>query len=162
METNKTDHRGALGSVEHPEAVAPESYDVLSYTLYTLPAAYQNYILSRWMIANRDGNSYFRLAEKTSYFSAYQVYVKRLLTETLTNIRVAVLRSDPDVILGFSVGRDDDGLLHFVYVHRHHHRSGIGKSLVPFRVKMFTHLTESAVPIWNSKFPRAVFNPFAV
>ncbi len=75
-----------------------------------------------------------------------------------TLVRVAVLSDDPDVALGFSVS--EGHVLHYVHTQKDVFRQGIARSLVPFEVKVLTHLTKTGMMLWSTKLPEAIFNPF--
>ncbi len=76
-------------------------------------------------------------------------------------MRLAVLSDDPDVVLGFSVSRED--VLDYVYVHKDQRRLGIARKLLPPHFTTFSHITLTAMEIWhkNPKYKQLKFNPFA-
>jgi hypothetical protein len=137
-----------------------ESYTVIRYAGRSLPDIYRNLVLSKWMRSFRYGNDYIKLADSDSYYFAYSIYINRilnLLPDTL--VRLAVLTSDTDVVLGFSVIRGR--ILDFVHVHKDQRRQGIGRSLVPDYIERFTHLTRTGMKLWPTKMPKCKFDPFA-
>lgn len=58
-----------------------------------------------------------------------------------TQIKIACLNEDPDVILGYSV-MEGDHTLHFVFIKEIWRKMGIAKQLVPKSVVTTTHLTK--------------------
>lgn len=87
-------------------------------------------------------------------------------------IKLAVLTEDKDVVLGFSVSRED--VLDYIHVHKDSRKDaemlidgkvvkfpgGIGKKLLPKPLTTFTHLTKIALIIWQTeKYKHLKFNP---
>lgn len=150
----------------HPEAAQQagekdglEAYQVVRYSGPQLPKSYHAAIYSGWKHSLRKGNDYFRLIRPISAFNAaYDLYIGRILSQPKTQVRLAVMVSDPDVVLGFSVS--SGSLLHYVYVQESQRGHGIGRSLVPADIDTVSHLTRTGLTIWGSKFPKWIFNPF--
>lgn len=131
-----------------------------SYTVsYNLPANWRNIILSKWMRSLRFGNDYYKLMDKDAYYGAYHPYIEKIINDPESCIKFATLSEDEDVVLGFSVSRDN--VLHYVHVHKDVRKQGIGRSLVPDGIEVITHLTKNGLVIWSNKCPRWKFNPFA-
>lgn len=148
-------------SAVHTEAAQEghAAYRVIRYLAVGLPPQYRNLILSKWKRSLRYGNDYFKLSEPESFYSAYDLYISRLMGLPQTVVRLAVLAEDSDVVLGFSVSRG--AVLDYVHVHQYVRRRGIGRSLVPHDIQEITHLTKTGLAIWGNKFPEWTFNPFA-
>ena len=130
---------------------AREEGQLASYKVLVLPGEdvigdARHFILSKWLRSLRYENDFFRLIAAPAYWTAYQVHIKRILSQA--TVAVAVLTDDPDVILGFSVYRGS--ALDYVYVHKHHRRLGIARTLVPAGIDTITHLTKNALTIWGS------------
>jgi GNAT superfamily N-acetyltransferase len=135
-----------------------DSYTVIPFLGETIQGERLNFISSRWMRTARYGNDYFKLIDSDSYYKAYYKYVSSILKRPNTIVRFAVLTHDKDVILGFSVS--EKNVLHYVLVLQDFRNKGIGRSLVPFEVTHITHVTKAILPLWNSKLPHALFDPF--
>lgn len=76
-------------------------------------------------------------------------------------IRVACLKEDSDVILGYAVSHtlNQYTILDFIFVKSAWRRIGVGKSLLPDEVHAVTHLTK----LGRSLKPKnVIFNPFAL
>ena len=118
------------------------------------------FILSKWLRSLRYENDFFRLITGEFYWPAYQKRVKHILADPETQVALAVLSDDPDVILGFSVWRKN--ALDYVYVHKHQRRQGIARSLVPAGIDTLTHLTKNALTIWgrHDRVKGWKFDPF--
>lgn len=135
------------------------AYQIVKYAGLSLPPAYFAFVMSKWKRSLRYGNDYFRLADPTAYYTAYSLYLDRLLGGPSVAIRVAVLADAPDVLLGFSVSRP--GILDYVFVQKDFRRIGIGANLIPDDAKAFTHVTKTWLTVWANKYPKLKFNPFA-
>lgn len=134
-----------------------------SYTVKLLPGpdlgAYAPVVFSGWLKSLRFGNDFYRLVEQGSYFKTYHRYIQSLLERPETEVRLAVLTDDDDVVLGFSVSRGT--VLDYVYVNKDYRRLGIGRNLVPAGIETITHLTRIGLTLWNNKLTGVKFDPFA-
>lgn len=146
----------ASASVQTQES---PSYDVVAYRGQHLPQRYQGAVFSRWLMSLRYGNRYFRLILASSYFERYGKYIRQVIQQPDTMIRLAVLSDDHDVLLGFSVTRGK--ILDYVHVHRDSRRQGIGTKIVPTDIRTFTHITNHGHEIWREKCCFLHFDPFA-
>lgn len=115
-------------------------------------------IFSKWLRSLRYGNDFFKLIDPEAYYSRYEAMIQRILRAPETEVRLAVLSDDHDVVLGFSVSRGS--ALDYVHVHKIQRRQGIGKNLVPDGITTITHLTKTRLTIWGSKYGEWKFNPF--
>lgn len=134
------------------------SYQVLMFPAKDLPDRYLNMILSKWLRSLKFSNDYFKLIDNDSFFAHYNVFIRRILSLPDTQVRLAVLSDDDDVVLGWSVSRGE--ILDYVHVHKNMRKIGIGSALIPDRTKSVTHMTRPAMAIWQSKYSHFVFNPF--
>jgi hypothetical protein len=93
--------------------------------------------------------------------SAFRFYYPPLIQETLlrSTIRVACLKEDQDVCLGYSVFEED--ILHFVFVKSNFRRLGLATLLMPKTIKTVTQMTSKGYLMMKRRFPEASFNPFA-
>jgi hypothetical protein len=133
------------------------SYTILTYPYSELPKQYEAMIYSKWLRSLRFGNEMFKLIDSDAYYKNYHKFLEVLLSRNAT-IRLAVLTSDYDVVLGFSAYRDF--ILDYVHVHKDNRRIGIATSLIPASIEVITHLTKMFIPIWESKYSHWIFNPF--
>jgi GNAT superfamily N-acetyltransferase len=116
-------------------------------------------IYAKWLRSLRFGNDYFKLIDSDDYYLTYHRYITNLLAQPAATVRLAVLSDDRDVVLGFSVTRGN--ILDYVHVHKDHRRCKIGTHLIPCGIDTITHVTKSALPIWNNKYSNWKFNPFS-
>lgn len=131
----------------------------MAYLGSSLPKNYRPMVYARWLRSLRKGNDYFKLIDSTSYYGKYHAFIESVLERPHTIVRIAVLTDDADVALGFSVSEAQ--VLHYCHTDKDNRSQGIARSLVPFEIKKITHVTRIGMSIWNSKFPWAVFDPFA-
>lgn len=136
-----------------------DSYDIVVYMGKNLPEQYRNMILSKWMRSLKYENDFFRLADSASFFEYYNRYIDHILNKPGTEVRLAALSDNRDVVLGWSISRGE--ILDYVHVRRDMRKQGIGSDLVPKTITTITHLTRPALLIWQSKYPGFIFNPFA-
>jgi hypothetical protein len=134
------------------------TYSIHSYAGASLPDSYRNLVFSKWLRSLRYGNEYFRLVDSDAYFSTYQRFITALLSKPETVVKLAVLTESPDVVLGFSVIRNDT--LDYIHVHKDMRKQGIGTSLFPKNITTITHITNIGMSIWSSKLSNVKFNPF--
>jgi hypothetical protein len=130
----------------------------MAYGAQKLPKDYLGLIYAKWLRSLRYGNDLFRLIDAEGYYRSYHRVISGLLERPDTMVRLAVLTDDPDVVLGFSVSRNET--LDYVYVNKDYRRMKIGTQLVPSQTKVITHVTKTGLTIWGSKYREWKFNPF--
>ena len=148
----------------YAEATQPERDGMSTYTVFVCPRnrleQYVPVVFSGWLKSLRFGNDFYRLMDQGSYFKTYHRFIQGILERPETEIRLAVLTDDPDVVLGFSVSRGT--VLDYIYVNRDYRRLGIGRRLVPEGITTITHLTRIGLALWGSgKLPGVKFDPFS-
>lgn len=151
-------------TILHEKAAESEvkpSYSILVFNASKLPSKYLPLIYSRWLRSLRFGNNLFRRITSHQYYKHYHYYIEKLMSKPDCLVRLAVLSDDHDVVLGFSVSRED--VLDYIHVHSDYRMNRIGTSLVPEGITTFTHFTTIAIDIWNRdpKYNKWNFNPFA-
>lgn len=138
--------------------MADASYRIFTHKSPALPEQFRNMLIAEYLRSLRKGNEYLELIEPLAYFNVYDAYFKALLARPDSAVKLAALSDDPDVVLGWALVEPDK--LHFVYVKKDYRRIGIAKSLVSEPFSRFSHLTKIGKALWDTKFPRAAFNPF--
>lgn len=138
-----------------------DTYSILAYPAKELPSQYTAMVFSKWLRSLRFGNPVFKAINSDDFYKDYHAYLENLLKKPDSIVRLAVLSDDLDVVLGFSVSRED--VLDYIHVHKDQRKMGIAKLLMPTGVTTMTHLTKTAMEIWqtNSKYKHLKFNPFA-
>lgn len=110
-------------------------------------------IYSTWMLGLYHGCDWFNKIEKKAFFDNYKKVVEKRVTDS--DIKVAVLTEDPDVILGYVCYRGN--VLDWIFVKKAWRKMGIAKMLTPKDIKICTHLTK----VGRSLKPKDwIFNPF--
>lgn len=97
---------------------------------------------------------YLGSIDQDAFMKGYHDHIERLLQSS--TVSVACLRSDPDVILGYSVSQP--GILHWVFVKPDWRRLGIANNLIPKDTKTVTGFTRVGEIIRKRKLFK--FNPF--
>lgn len=133
----------------------------MTYHAKDLPKQYIPFVFSKWLRSLRFGNRLFKQIDSDEYYKNYSIFIDRLLQKPSSIIRMAILTDDRDVILGFSVNRED--ILDYIFVQREFRGIGIATKLFPEEITTFTHLTLIAIDAWNTnpKLKHLKFNPFA-
>lgn len=120
----------------------------------------KNFVFATWLRGLYYGDSWFREVKKDVFMDNYHRFIERLLETPGVQVKVACLKNDPEVILGYSVVSELAPVLHWVFVKTAWRGIGIAKSLVPEGVTTITHATKLGLSI--SKRKDLVFNPWAV
>ena len=141
--------------------IVDPTYSIVSYPAAKLPAEYKSIIFAKWLRTFRSGNPLIKNIDTGAFYDMYHKYIENLLAKPDSIIKLAVLTDTPDVVLGFSVSRED--VLDYIYVHPDNRKIGIAKKLFPKDTKVMTHITLKALEIWrnNPKYKYLKYNPFA-
>ena len=101
-----------------------------------------NFIYATWLRGlYYGGSSFYRDIKKEVFFKKYENIIKHLLLKEGLKAKIACLKEDTDVILGYAV-YEPQTALHYVFVKEAWRRQGLAKMLVPGDLKTVTHLTE--------------------
>ncbi len=103
------------------------------------------------------GNEFFSIIPKDLFMDNYKLVIGALLSKN--QVKVACLREDPSVILGYSIISNDFKTLHWVFLKKAWRLQGIGRSLVPKYITSVSHFTSMGLPLLK-KFDNCVFDPF--
>lgn len=120
---------------------------------------YKALVFSRFLRSLRFGNDYFKMIDSDPYYEIYHKYLSVLLNRPQTRVKLAVLSDDHENVLGFAI--TEPKKLHYCHVYKDYRRSGIAKTLCQESFEIITHITNVGASIWNNKFPKVRFNPFA-
>lgn len=120
-----------------------------------------NFILATWLRGLYYGDTWFSEIPKHTFMTKYHQVVEGILASPSTQVRIACLKDDPEVILGYAIF-GQQGVIHWVFVKKAWRGVGIATSLVPLPlVTTVTHLTKTGLGIIK-KHPTIHFNPFAI
>lgn len=143
--------------MESKEVQKAEESAGLEFSVRDMEEGDKNLIYSSWLKGLRHGNDWFTLIDSKSYYKTYHDIVEALLSEA--TVKIAHLKSDKDVILGYSVSSEKT--LHWVFVKSLYRGKGVGKTLVPEGFDTVTHLTRLGVG-YLKKHPDLIFDPFLI
>jgi hypothetical protein len=124
----------------------------------------KNFIYASWLRGVYYGDTWYQDIPKSIFMSNYHRVLESLLARPDLSIKVACLKEDPEIILGYAVlsNSNDSKVLHWLFVKAAWRKIGIGKSLVPAGLSAVTHLTKIG-RVLLSKIPsNPVFNPFLI
>lgn len=113
-----------------------------------------NFILSTMLKGLYYGSRFWSEVDQDAFFKNYEPFIKNLMIKS--QVKIACLEDDQDVILGYSMF--DHNILHFIFVKKSYRKLGIGRKLFPDNIDTVSHLTD----IGNSirKRINLKFNPF--
>jgi predicted GNAT family acetyltransferase len=106
------------------------------------------------------GDSWYSTVPKSIFMSEYHKVVEHILDNPKTQIKVACLKDDPEVILGYSLLNENNTICHFTFIKKAFRGIGISRDLVPTTVTSATHLTKVGHII--AKKRGVEFNPFLI
>lgn len=121
----------------------------------------KNFILATWLRGLFLGSRYFRRIDRKAFFENYHRAIEFILAHPGVVVKVAVLKEDPEVIIGYAVTSQNDTVLHWVHCKGAWRRIGVAKGLIPPSIHTVTHLTDVGMSILN-KHRDVKFNPFTV
>lgn len=119
----------------------------------------RSFILATWLRGAYYGDTWFNQIPKNIFMEHYHAILEKFLNNPNVDIKVACLKDDPAVILGYSVSRVSQGqvVLDWIFTKSAWRNVGIGKSLVPLNLQAVTHLTKIGKAL---KPQEVVYNPF--
>lgn len=147
--------------------------DLISIRKYA-PTDY-NFIIATWLRGLYYGNSwqqntdpikgapidFFSSINKDEFMNNYHKIVDIILKRQSTEVKIASLSDDPDVIVGYSVNEiiKDKSCMHWIFVKDEWRRNGISKMLVPTDLEVITHFSRLGMSL---KAKHVQFNPFII
>lgn len=115
-----------------------------------------NFVFATWLKGYYYGSKATKTISKTSFMMEYHKVIENILSKPSTQVAVAALKDDPDVIIGYSVF--DGPVLHWVFVKDGWRKMGIAASLTDLPFTVCTHQTE----LGHKIRPNLIFDPFLV
>lgn len=119
----------------------------------------RNFIFSTFLKGLYYGDSWFSQMKKDTFMKEYHKIITHILSNPNTEIKVACLKDDVEVILGYAVLSKDGTALHWIHVKQPWRKIGLTQDLVPPSVNTVTHLTKVGLSIIHAK-KNIEFNPF--
>lgn len=110
-------------------------------------AADINFIFATWLNGLYYGNTWPKemTENKAGFFKTYQEVVRGILSKATVKVRIACLKDDPEVILGYAVMEPHESgvILHWCFVKPVWRKLGIAKELIPQdQITAITHQTK--------------------
>lgn len=136
---------------------ARQSIDLLIHTR-TSTAEDLGFIYSTWLKGFYFGNTWRHRVEQEPYAAQQRPLIEYILFHPETEIRVACLKEDPDVIVGYNVSRGT--ILDWIWVKPIWRKLGVGTMLMHGNTKAYTHLTTIGRAILRNKKKKWTFCPF--
>lgn len=118
-----------------------------------------SFILATFLRGLYYGDSWFSYIPKKVFMDNYKHVANGLVSSPKVAVKVACLKEDEDVILGYSILSGTFDTVHWVYVKSAWRKQGISRALLPQFPTRVTHLSALGKSLM-SKFPDAIFNPF--
>lgn len=116
-----------------------------------------SFIFSTWLKGLRFGNDWYGLIDSKAYFPFYHKIIEGILSKPNVAVKVACLKENPNVILGYSVYAGSR--LDWVHVKKAWRNIGIAKDLTPNNIATVSHVTSVGRSILK-KHNNVTFNPF--
>lgn len=129
------------------------------YSIRDMEEGDKNFILATFLRGLYYGDSWFSLIDKSVFMANYKKVIETLLLPGRAVVKVACLKEEPDVIIGYSILGLDYQSITWVFVKKAWRQKGIGKSLVPRHPASVAHLTKLGKDLLPKLAP-ATFNPF--
>lgn len=98
------------------------------------------FIYSTRLKGLRYANKWLGLIDEYLYFNEYHKVIDRILHNPKTEIRIATLITDPEIILGYSV--QENSTLHWVFIKPDWRNIGLARDLVGDKITTITHQTK--------------------
>jgi hypothetical protein len=117
-----------------------------------------DFIEATWLQGLYHGNAWFKKIDEKIYYENYRKVIRNILRRPETEIFMACLHDDHDLILAYSVYEKD--CLHYVYCKSDWRRIGLGSDLMQKPFTQVSQLTKTGEAIWKKKYPKVIFNPF--
>lgn len=121
----------------------------------------RNLILATFLRGVYYGDSWFSLIPKRIFMDNYKKMAELFVTNPRYTIKVACLKEDPNVIIGYSIMSADFQTLHWIYVKSSWRQKGIARSLAPKHPAYVSHLSSLGKTLLP-KLKDCVFNPFSL
>lgn len=118
----------------------------------------KNFIYASWLRGLYYGDSWLSLMKKDAFMVYYHNVIEKHLESPGVLIKVACLKDDPEVILGYVVTSRAAPIVHWAFVKSAWRGIGIAKMLVPADTQIVTNLTKSGLAIMR-KYPGVSYNP---
>lgn len=117
----------------------------------------RSFVMATFLKGLYYGEMGLELVPKDIFMANYRKVAEMLIARS--QVKIACLKEDPDVILGYSILSPDFQGIHWVYVKSAWRSRGIARSLTPQFPSYATHMTKLGRSLM-SKFENFIYNPF--
>jgi hypothetical protein len=117
-----------------------------------------NFIYASWLRGLYYGDSWLSDVPKSVFMDHYHKVIAFILSKPTTTVKVACLKDDPSVILGYAVM--SDVAVHWIFVKKNWRGIRLAKDLIPSHLNTATHSTKVGMAIIKHK--GWIYNPFLV
>lgn len=138
-----------------------ESFEGL-YEVRSMEETDRNFLLATFLRGLYYGDSWFSLVPKDIFMSNYKPIAEALVNPERTEIKIACLKEDRSVILGYSILSKDYQTVHWCFVKSAWRKRGIAKSLLPKHPTQVANLTALGKSLLHKFKSTPIFNPFAL
>lgn len=132
------------------------------YDIRDMEEGDKNFILATFLRGLYYGDSWFSIIPKDIFMKSYKPVAEALVNGNKTTIKIACLKEDPGVILGYSILSSDYHSIVWAFVKSAWRRRGIARRLLPKAPTQVTHLTPLGKSLLNKFETAPIFNPFAL
>ncbi len=115
------------------------------------------FIFASWLRGLKHANDYFELIENEAYFKHQHSTIENILDDFEVTVRIACLKDDQSVILGYAVYKNTR--LDWLFVKRSWRGIGLAKDLTPPNIATVSHFTKLGLSLLR-KYPNVRFNPY--
>jgi len=121
----------------------------------------EDFVFSTFLFGVYYGNSWFNRIPKHIFMTNYRSFLTRLLESPSTKVKMACLKEDENILIGYIIENPEQNALHWIYVKKEWRKLGIGKKLLSSNPRFVTHLSSQGENLLE-KLEGAVFNPFII
>lgn len=132
------------------------------YDIRDIKSEDHNFILATFLRGLYYGDSWYSQIDKKAFMENYKKFINILINNDKTVVKIACLKEDSDVILGYSILSADYQTVHWVFVKQAWRNKGIARSLLPQRPTAVTHLTALGKTLLTKFENQPTFNPFQI
>ena len=115
------------------------------------------FIYASWLRGYRHGNDHVALIDNDAYFREQHKTIESILSDPATSVKIACLKDQPDVILGYCVHKLVR--MDWIFIKKSWRGIGLAKDLIPKDIKCVSHLTKVGFSLLR-KQPNMRYNPY--
>lgn len=113
--------------------------------------------MATWLRGLYYGDTWYKDIPKDIFMKNYHDVLDHIMSNA--TIKIACLKEEPDVILGYVLTNNDGLTLHWIFAKTVWRKIGIAKSLLIVKPTAVTHISKLGKAIMP---PSCVYNPFLI